>query len=125
MLVLAMAGLLLLFIVLVTAYVWSARSKKTAPTSCEEIVTFEGMRAVINKDTSSNAQINHAVDTIIERYSHIDDFSVYGSLLGKLCVHPVTDSKVILRFQRALITANPNFKDSIEKALKLGLEGRK
>ena len=82
------------------------------------------MCAVINKNASTNAQINHAVDTIIARYSHIDDYGVYGGLLEKLCVHPATDSKVILRFQKALIAANVNYKESIEKTLKLGLAGR-
>lgn len=124
-LVLAMAGLLLLFIALVTAYVWSARSKKTAPASAEAVATFGEMCAVIHKNTSSNAQINRAVESILEHYSHIDDFGVYGSLLEKLCVHPHTDSKVILRFQKGLITANGHLKDAIEKTLKLGLAGRK
>ncbi|MDD5210831.1 MAG: hypothetical protein PHV62_00310 [Sulfuricurvum sp.] len=123
-LVFVMAGLLLLFIALVSIYVWSAR-KKAAPINSEAVMTFETMCEVINKNSSSNAQINHAVDAIIERYSHIDDFRVYGALLEMLCTHPQTDSKVILRFQKALITANQDFKDQIEKRLKLGLAGRK
>lgn len=52
-------------------------------------------------------------------------FDVYGSLLAKLCVHPHTDSKVILRFQRAVLVVNPNYKEQLEKSLKLGLAGRK
>lgn len=128
-LVLTMAGLLLLFIALVSIYVWSARVKKVAPVNAGISITFETMCAVINHASSKNPELNRAVDTIIERYCDVIEgerpFDAYASLLAKLCVHPHTDSKVILRFQKALIAANPNFKDQIEKTLKLGLAGRK
>lgn len=128
-LILAMASLLLLFIGLVSIYVWSGRSKKIVSTSADVVVTFETMCAVINHASSNNSEINRAVDTIIERYCDVSEgerpFDVYASLLAKLCVHPHTDSKVILRFQRAVLAANPKYKDSIEKTLKLGLAGRK
>lgn len=124
-LILIMAGLLVLFIVLVSIYVWIGRSKKEVPASLQAVVTFEGLCALIHNRSASNEQLNDAVDTIIERYVHIEDFRVYASLLEALCVHPNTDSKVILRFQKALIIANPKLKDQIEKTLKLGLAGRK
>lgn len=123
-LILIMAGLLVLFIVLVFIYVWIGRSKKEMHVSTQAVITFEGMCALIHNYSTSNAQLNNAVDTIIERYVHIEDLRVYASLLEALCVHPNTDSKVILRFQKALIRANPNLKDQIEKTLKLGLAGR-
>lgn len=124
-LMLVMALLLVIFILLVAVYVWNGRTKKDPAVSCEALETFGEMCAVIHKNTSTNTQLNHAVDTIIERYSHIDDFEAYGALLEKLCIHPATDSKVILRFQKALISENPHFKDRIEQTLKLGLAGRK
>lgn len=124
-LMLGLAGLLVLFIVLVAIYVWIGRSKKEEHASPQAIVTFEDICALIHNRSTSNTELNGAVDTIIGRYSHIEDFRVYAALLEALCVHPNTDSKVILRFQKALITANPNLKDQIEKTLKLGLAGRK
>ena len=129
-LVLAMAGLLVLFIALVSIYVWSARLKKHVVVTNEvNVETFPMLCAVINHVSSKNPELNRAVDSIIERYGHVVEgerpFDVYGSLLAKLCVHPHTDSKVILRFQRAVLAANPQFKDQIEKSLKLGLAGRK
>ena len=128
-LILVMVGLLLLFILLVSIYVWSARIKKVAPVNSEPVMTFETMCAVINHASSKNHELNRAVDTIIERYCSVIEgerpFDVYASLLAKLCVHPHTDSKVILRFQRAVLAANPNYKEQIEKTLKLGLAGRK
>ncbi|MDP3266312.1 MAG: hypothetical protein Q8M39_05755 [Sulfuricurvum sp.] len=123
-LVLVMAGLLVLFIALVFIYVWIGRSKKETAVNVEEVVTFETICSVINSTSSSNVQLNRAVATIIEHYGQISDFGAYGGLLEKLCIHPATDSKVILRFQKALIAANPKYKEQIEKALKVGLAGR-
>lgn len=129
-LILVMAGLLLLFIVLVFIYVWSARLKKEVVLNDEAtVVTFPMMCAVINHASSKNPELNRAVDTIIERYCDVIEgerpFDVYASLLAKLCVHPHTDSKVILRFQRAVLAANPRQKEEIERTLKMGLAGRK
>lgn len=129
-LILVLAGLLVLFIALVSMYVWSARSKKQVVVVNEANgETFSMLCEVINHVSSKNSELNRAVDTIIERYGHVVEgerpFDVYGSLLAKLCVHPHTDSKVILRFQRAVLAANPSYKDQIENSLKLGLAGRK
>lgn len=120
-----MGGLIILLVVLVAAYVIIGRSKRVVSTDTQTVVTFEMMCTIINRNSTSNEELNRAVDTIIERYSQISDFDVYGVLLEKLCTHPHTDSKVILRFQKALIMANPKYKDQIEKSLKLGLAGRK
>lgn len=122
-LLLVFAGLLILLIVLVTIYVWLGRSKKQNSGDIPE--TFEGMVSVINRTSSSNKELNHAVDMIVQRYSKITDFETYASALEKLCTHPNTDSKLILRFQKALIAANPKEKEKIENRLKLGLAGRK
>jgi hypothetical protein len=128
-LILVMAGLLVLFMVLVSIYVWRARPKQTIVQHEETAVTFPMLCGVINHASSKNPELNRAVDTIIERYCDVVEgersFDVYASLLAKLCVHPHTDSKMILRFQRAVLKANPNYREQIEKTLKLGLAGRK
>ena len=123
-LIFVMLGLMVLLIVLVGIYVWIGRTKKEVPEDTQAVITFEGMCSLIHSRLASNAQLNGAVDTIIGRYSHIEDFGVYGLLLEALCVHPNTDSKVVLRFQKALIAANPKLKEKIEKTLKLGLAER-
>ncbi len=122
-LLLIFAGLLILLIILVTIYVWLGRSKKLKAEDIPE--TFEGMVSMINRLSSSNKELNHAVDVIIKRFCKITNFEMYASALEKLCTHPNTDSKLILRFQKALITANPKEKEKIENRLKLGLAGRK
>lgn len=124
-----MASLLVLLIVLVSIYVWRGRPKQVVVSNEEAEVTFPMLCGVINHASSKNPELNRAVDTIIERYCDVIDgerpFDVYALLLAKLCVHPHTDSKMILRFQRAVLKANPNYKEQIEKTLKLGLAGRK
>lgn len=119
-----MVGLLVLLVILVVVYVIMGRSKETEPSSSETVISFETMRSLINRASTSNTELNRAVDTILERYGNITDFEAYGALLERVCSHPNTDSKVILRFQKGLITANPKYKDRIEKSLKLGLAGR-
>ena len=123
-LILIMAGLLVLLVVLVAVYVIMGRSKETARSSSETAITFESMSSIINRSSTNNTELNRAVDTILERYGNITDFEPYGALLERVCTHPNTDSKVILRFQKALITANPKYKEQIEKRLKLGLAER-
>lgn len=124
-----MAGLLLVFITLVFIYVWIGRSKKTVVQHEQTAVTFSTLCTVINHASSTNPELNRAVDTIIERYCDVVEgerpIDVYLLLLTKLCVHPHTDSKLILRFQRAVLRANPRYKEEIERTLKMGLAGRK
>lgn len=128
-LVFILLGLFIVLIILVVVYVIIGRSKKAVIPTEISTETFPMLCAVINHVSSKNSELNRAVDSIIEHYCDIVEgerpFDVYGSLLAKLCVHPHTDSKVILRFQRAVLAANPQFKDQIENSLKLGLAGRK
>lgn len=122
---LILLALFVVLIVLVAVYVGAQGSKKPVTTTAQTAVTFEMMCSIINRSSANNIELNNTVDTIIARYSEITDIDVYGSLLEKLCTHPNTDSKVILRFQKALIKANPKYKEQLEKSLKIGLAGRK
>lgn len=126
-LVLIMVGLLVVFIALVAVYVWIGRSKQTVRSGhAEAAVTFETLQGIIHRSSSTNGELNGAVDMIVERYGDMRDrgVDVYAALLEKLCIHPHTDSKVILRFEKALRGANPHHKEEIDKALKHGLEQR-
>lgn len=125
-LVLIMVGLLVVFIALVAVYVWIGRSKKAVEPAEQTAVTFETLQGIIHRSSSTNGELNGAVDMIVERYGDMRDrgVDVYAALLEKLCIHPHTDSKVILRFEKALRGANPHHKEEIDKALKHGLEQR-
>ncbi len=122
----AMISLLFALILLVLVYVWLGRTKSADAEKVPE--TFESLQELINHTDSNNKQINHAVTVLIEKFIHIGsgarDYAHYEAMLERLCFHPNTDSKVILRFEKALREANPKFKEKIEKALKQGLSKR-
>jgi hypothetical protein len=125
-LILTLVGLLFLLIALVFVYVWLGHTRTKAPAVPETVETFESLREIINSRASSNAQLNRAVTLIIERFAHIDPrhIAAYQHLLQTLCVHPHTDSKLILRFERAMREANPSRSHDIEQALAIGLAAR-
>ncbi len=125
---LVMGTLLVILIFLVVLYVWIGRSKRKSVPEIIVPVTFESLQAIIHHSSSTNGELNHAVNIIIKRFIDVGSgergFEKYASLLKKLCTHPHTDSKIILHFEKALRAANPRYKEEVEKALKLGLELR-
>lgn len=125
-LILTLLGLLFLLIVLVLAYVWIGRSRRRAPVVPEAVETFESLREVIKNSASTNAQLNRAVTMIIDHFARIDPHrtEMYKNILETLCIHPHTDSKLILRFEKGLREANPALTHEIEQALVIGLAAR-
>lgn len=125
-LILTLVGLLFLLITLVFLYVWLGRTRQDAPGTADKVETFESLREMIRNRGSSNAQLNRAVTLIIERFGKIDRHRVaeYQHLLEALCVHPHTDSKLVLRFEKAMREANPSLAHEIEQALAIGLAAR-
>lgn len=125
-LILTMVGLLFLLIILVFIYVWIARTRKSAPTTIEAIETFESLSAIIKNRASSAQTLHHAVEMILVRFGSITPQSIrhYKDLIEALCVHPHTDSKLILHFEKTLRLQNAQFEHDIEHALALGLATR-
>jgi hypothetical protein len=123
-LILTIVGLLFLLIALVALYVWS--SKGNPPPEPVNIETFESLSAIIKRRSSSGAELSHAVNTILVRFGTITSHTLgtYKHLLESLCVHPKTDSKLILQFEKTLRTNNPDYAHEIEQSLALGLAAR-
>jgi len=125
---LIMGALLVVLIVLVVLYVWIGRSKRKGVEDVDVPVTFASLQAVIHHPSSTNGELNDAVNIILEKFIEVGStergFEKYASLLQTLCTHPHTDSKVILKFEKALRTANPRYKEEIGKTLRLGLAQR-
>jgi len=125
---LIMGTLLVVLIVLVVLYVWIGRSKRKGVEDVDVPVTFASLQAVIHHPSSTNGELNDAVNIILEKFIEVGStergFEKYASLLQTLCTHPHTDSKVILKFEKALRTANPQYKEEIGKTLRLGLAQR-
>jgi len=125
-LVLTMIGLLFLLIGLVALYVWIGKSKTPAASTPVTIETFESLSDIIKNRSSSARELHHAVDMILKRFGSINAHTIgkYQYLLETLCVHPHTDSKLILRFEKTLRTNNPDYSSVIEKSLASGLAQR-
>lgn len=125
-LILTIVGLLFLLIALVALYVWGSKSKTPQAAPAPKLETFETLSHIITSPSSSRADLNRAVEAIVSRFSHIDPHTIgeYKHLLEVLCVHPHTDSQLILRFEKTLRSANPTFSEEIEKALAIGLAAR-
>ena len=125
-LIFTIAGLLFVLIALVGIYVWSAKGKTVPASSPESIETFESLSTVIQNRASSHAQLHHAVEMIVNHFGVISPATIatYKSLVESLCVHPHTDSKLVLRFEKALRQTNPKYAHDIEHALSIGLAAR-
>lgn len=125
-LMLTMVGLLFLLIALVFIYVWAGRSRKSTAKDVKMVETFESLSAIIKNRSTDTAELHRASELILENFGTIEPQSIkhYQSLIETLCVHPRTDSKLVLRFEKSLRTANPRFAHEIEHALSLGLATR-
>lgn len=125
-LILTLVGLLFLLIALVFIYVWIGRTRQNTPSVPETIETFESLREIINNRESTNAQLNRAVTMMTQRFGRIDPrhIGTYKHLIEALCLHPHTDSKLILRFEKTLREINPAYTHEIEQALAIGLAAR-
>ena len=125
-LIFTIAGLLFVLIALVGIYVWSSKGKAPPSSSVESVETFESLSAVIQNRASSNAQLSHAVEMIVNHFGTISPSALplYENLVETLCIHPHTDSKLILRFEKALRQSNTKYSHEIEQALALGLAAR-
>lgn len=125
-LVLTMIGLLFLLIGLVALYVWIGKSKTLTETAPSSIETFESLSSIIKNRSSSARELHHAVEMILSHFGTMNAHTVgkYRYLLEALCVHPHTDSKLILLFEKTLRTNNPDYTHEIEKSLAIGLAKR-
>lgn len=124
-LILTIVGLLFILILLVALYVWSSKSKPTS-NDPKHIETFESLSEIIKNRASSSRELHHAVDVILNRFGTMTSHTIgkYKALLETLCVHPHTNSQLILRFEKTLRTNNPNYSHDIEQSLARGLAAR-
>jgi hypothetical protein len=129
-----MVGLLFLLILLVFLYVWIFHSKTVSrqPVMVSPdppAVTFESFQSMIKSPSSTKEELNMAVDMILERYGMIGEgghpLRIYELLIEMLCLHPNTDAKMVLRFEKGLRTANPKYINEIERSLAQGLRIRR
>lgn len=119
--------LLFLLMGLVVVYVWINRSKPLASPEGRAL-NFGELKALIHDKHSDNRTLNSVVNEIIERFIVIDGtertIEDFTGMIEVLCVHAHTDSKMILKLDKALRNANPRYKERIEKSIKTALAER-
>lgn len=130
-LILMIVGLLFLLVLLVGIYVWLHKKVPLSepiiqPSKGERSESFETLCALIHNPASDAVELTHAAEAILERFGHFStrSLSLYTELLEKLCVHPSTNSKLILKFEKTIRSNNPQFASEIDHALSRGLAAR-
>jgi len=127
-LLLTLAVLSALLILLVFIYVSAGKNKKSQDNLTQDrLLTFDEIKAMIASSRTPQKDLYQAVEILISHYitiNHEHPLGTYTALLATLCIHPNTDSKLILKYEKALRGANPQYSDEIALALKEGLAAR-
>lgn len=128
-LIITAGGLILLLISLVFLYVWLGKSKKIVKKSVvaeKKIENFQTFINIIKDAKSSKQELTRAVDMIVKDYYIIskDSESKYLNLIFLICIHPETDSQLVLKLEKNIREKNPKHAKEIEKALARGLAAR-
>lgn len=126
-LILIMAGLSVILIILVLFYVNAGKTRKRESDQVSEVLDFHAIQSIVARKNSSKTQLYEAIDILIRDYSRVNHerpIGAYVSIVEALCVHPQTDSRLILRLEKELRMANIEQEEKIDQALKRGLEAR-
>lgn len=140
LLVKSIAGLVVVLAILMFLLFYNP-NKKT-PKSVEvkeesapraEAPSLEALRAIIKNKKSSSKELKEALDLVLKHYGNIHaklgirahpDFDVYADMLFTICRHPHTNKDIIINFDKALETRNPEYKVEINNAITKGLNSR-
>ena len=95
--------------------------------------TLESLVAIVKNKKSTKAELSEAIDQILKYHGTIHpklgmrshpDFDIYGLVMLKICHHPHTDKKIILKYDRELRAKNPEYAQEINDFLTKGLDTR-
>jgi hypothetical protein len=105
--------------------------KKVAPEKID--TSFEGLRKIIKKQTSTTDELSDALALILKKYGDISKqdatsggtcFDSYIDVLFMLCRHPNTNKDIIIKFDSALAKKNPKYSLSIHDTVTHALDTR-
>ena len=107
---------------------------KNSNNSTNRDLSLKALKKIVKNRISSTKQLSEALDFIIQYHGVIprkkagtthEEFDVYMDILFTICRHPNTNKDIIIKFDRALATKNPQYKSSINDAITKGLESRR
>ena len=110
-----------------------AAKKQKKELTIYDVEDFDTLRAKVRRTSLSKEELEETIDLIIKYYSKIPpklgirthpEYDKYLDLMIALARHPQTDKTLILRLDRALHKANPQYKLELNEALRRALNAR-
>ena len=95
--------------------------------------TLDSLVAIVKDQKTTTVELSEAIDNVLKYYGTIHpklgirahpDFNTYGLIMLKICHHPHTDKKIILKFDKELRAKNPEYAHEINDFLTKGLASR-
>ncbi|QOY54715.1 hypothetical protein HUE87_00245 [Candidatus Sulfurimonas marisnigri] len=95
---------------------------------------LKSLMAIIKDKKSSTQTLGQALDIVIKYHGTVHtklgirahpDFDAYFDILFTLCRHRNADKDIILKFEKALVSLNPDYKEDINEAMTKGLNSRR
>lgn len=117
--------LIILLAVLLALLFRRAKIKKALCVQTQESV--ESLEVLFQRMKSakvSATELEATLDLVLEHYGKIDDFTLYEKILFSITLHPNTNKKIILNFDKQLSLRNPSFKKAISNAITDALKAR-
>ena len=137
----SMLGLVMILGILVCILLLPTKSKQKKQEIVEENLedsemddaNFDDLRNIIKDKKSSTQELESALDLIIKRHGTMrkklgvrahPDSDVYMDIMFRICRHPNTNKKIILKYNHDLEKLNPTYAKEINDALMRGLNSR-
>ncbi len=107
--------------------------KKPQPSKRASIPTLKALVAIIKDKKTTTEELSDTIDSILKHYGTIHpklgvrihpDFKIYGAIMLRICHHPNTNKKIILKFDKELRVKNPAYTQEINDFLTKGLDTR-
>jgi hypothetical protein len=146
LLIKSIVGLIVILTILIVVFILPAKSKKKKQqvkskqttfskqvNKKEKVLSFDELRAIVRKKSSTTKDLEYAVDEIVKHYSKIHpkmgvrthpDFDKYIDLIVHLVRHKNTNKDLILKLDRALTKNNPDYKAELNDTLTKALNSR-
>ncbi len=140
----SVVGLIVVLAVLIIVFILPIQTKKKKDqersTKSEEekgkmdpVLSFDELRLIIRKRSSTTEELNKAVDQIVHHYGKIQpklgirshpEFDKYVDVIVHLVRHKNTNKDLILKLDRELTRKNPDYKAELNDTLTKALNSR-
>ena len=130
---LVLLAILIFFMISVPTAKKKKKAKPVVPVSNKLNIDFDYLRAIIRNKKSTSQELKETLDLILKYHGTIHtklglrahpDFDMYMDVILHICRHPNTNKDLILKFDKELVSKNPEYKVEINDSLTKGLNSR-